>query len=459
MDSSRPKVEKIDTHLEIDTKKVARPKIDMSNSAPSPQFTAPPVHLIDEDEFNQRAADTCSSLPHQVQDLKELTPVCSDFTVRQHRVPGTLKSMTTIGVGGTISRYVETFDQESFVETIQQADANHRELLVVGGGSNILACEKHFPGTVMRCRRQQMRVEDDSACGGVTVTVSAGFHWDDFVCYAIENDWMGLEALSGIPGTVGAAPVQNIGAYGQEVASTIARVNVYDRAEKRLRSLTLSELKFGYRTSLLKQSMFDAEVGGGRVWKSSPRYIVQSVQFQFRHASLSQPIGYQQLADHLGVQLGQRVPMRQVREAVLDLRRSKGMVLTPDDPDTHSLGSFFVNPILTAQQAASLPPQAPRFPVRDNSALNNIATAAPVVEGLVKTSAAWLIENAGFYKGFALNPQSGARLSTKHVLAICNQGQATAPQVVELARTIQDAVREKFGVTLKPEPVQIGLQI
>ena len=324
-------------------------------------------------------------------------------------------------------------------------------LLVLGGGSNLLASDEPFPGTVVRDMRRGIRAESFSTCAGAAMEVPAGQPWDDVVALAVQEEWMGVEALSGIPGTTGATPVQNVGAYGQEVAETISSVRVWDRFERRPRLFALGELQLTYRDSLLKRSLRDPAVGGGRVWGPTGRWVVLEVAFQFRLASLSAPIRYAELARTLGVQPGDRVPSREVRAAVLELRRGKGMVLDAADHDTWSAGSFFTNPVVTAEQAATLPPDAPRFPVADHSAIHQIGGEPVAVEGLVKTSAAWLIAHAGFGKGHGL--PGPAALSTKHVLALTNRGGATAADLRALADEVRGGVLAAFGIDLVPEPV------
>lgn len=360
--------------------------------------------------------------------------------------PTTLADLTTMGVGGAFSELVEATTEEELIETIRQVDAQGLQLLFVGGGSNILASDDLFDGVVLRDARSDIVLTQEGGCEGANLRVLGGTSWDALVVHTIENEWMGLEALSGIPGTVGAAPVQNIGAYGQEVASSVARVRVWDRQKNQSAEFTLSDLKFGYRTSILKESMADG-------WGPSPRYIVLHVDFQLRLASMSAPIQYAQLAKTLGVEAGKRVPAVDVRAAVLDLRRSKGMVLDDSDRDTYSCGSFFTNPVLTEEEAAQLPPEAPRFAVSDTSRAV-LGAAAPKFAGQVKTSAAWLIDHAGFPAGYAM--PGPAALSTKHCLALTNRGEATGAQIRELARTIQTTVKETYGVMLHPEPVVLG---
>jgi UDP-N-acetylmuramate dehydrogenase len=254
----------------------------------------------------------------------------------------------------------------------------------------------------------------------VQVTVEAGENWDDFVSSAVEQRWVGIESLAGIPGTVGAVPIQNVGAYGQEVSETLSWVDVYDRLERRTRTLSNADCGFGYRTSTLKQH--------------PGRYVVGSVTFEFLQGSMGAPVTYAELASTLGVTPGGSVPASEVREAVLALRRSKGMVLDAEDHDTWSAGSFFTNPFIDAD---AVPEGAPAFPQAD---------------GRVKTSAAWLIERSGFGRGYGNDRVS---LSTKHTLALTNRGTATTADVVALAAEIHDGVKHRFGIDLHPEPVLV----
>ncbi|RAX21745.1 UDP-N-acetylmuramate dehydrogenase [Actinomyces sp. Z3] len=370
-----------------------------------------------------------------------------------------LAELTTLRVGGPVDSYVEARTEAELIDAVRQADAAGTPLLVIGGGSNILAADAGFAGVVVRDARQEVSLSADDRCGGVEFTATAGTTWDDLVREAIANQWGGFAPLSGIPGTVGAAPVQNIGAYGAEVAELLASVRAWDRAAGRPAHLPLARLRLSYRDSDLKRSLTDATIGGGRTWGPTGRWVVLSVTFSVRTASLSAPIAYAQLARTLGAEVGDRVDARAVRDAVLELRRSKGMVLDDADHDTWSAGSFFTNPILTRAQADALPDDAPRFPVTDHSQAVTGTRQAPVVEGLVKTSAAWLIDHAGFGKGFAL-PAAGAEptasLSTKHVLALTNRGHARAADLAGLRDAVVTGVRERFGVTLVPEPVHVG---
>ena len=370
--------------------------------------------------------------------------------------PTTLAELTTLRVGGPVGTYVEATTQSELTEAIREADAAGTPVLVIGGGSNIMASDAGFDGLVIRDARAEVSLVSDSVCGGVEVTATAGTTWDDLVREAIASQWAGFAPLSGIPGTVGAAPVQNIGAYGAEVAELIASVRAWDRLRNRVVWLALGELGLAYRDSRLKQSLTDTEAGGGRLWGPTGRWVVLDATFAVRQGSLSSRIAYSQLAGALGVELGERVPERELREAVLELRRSKGMVLDGADHDTWSAGSFFTNPILTTQEAEHLPEDAPRFPVTDHSQVVLGTKEAPVIEALVKTSAAWLIDHAGFNKGFDVEAGAPAGLSTKHVLALTNRGGATGTDLARLRDAVVAGVRERYGVTLVPEPVQVG---
>ncbi|NHC44095.1 UDP-N-acetylmuramate dehydrogenase [Motilibacter aurantiacus] len=337
-----------------------------------------------------------------------------------------LAGLTTLRVGGPASRYVRATSEAELIDAVRGCDEAGEPVLVLGGGSNVLVADSGFAGTVVHVATSGIEVID-CGCGYPTVQVAAGTEWDAVVVRAIEDSLAGVECLSGIPGTAGATPVQNVGAYGQEVASTVERVRAYDRAERRTRTFPVGECGFGYRTSRFKR-----EPG---------RYVVLSVEYALRPASLSDPVRYAELARALGVELNARAPLADVRAAVLSLRAAKGMVLDAEDPDTWSAGSFFTNPVLDAEAAAALPEGAPRWPAGD---------------GLVKVPAAWLIESSGFGKGHGAGP---ARLSTKHTLALTNRGGASAADLAALAREVRDGVRARFGIELVPEPVLVGLEL
>jgi UDP-N-acetylmuramate dehydrogenase len=335
-----------------------------------------------------------------------------------------LSQYTSLRVGGPATKFVEVHTESEIIQALN--DAGNSPVLILGGGTNVLISDAGFAGTVIHIANSALVSEVD-ACSGATLTIGAGENWDDFVALTIERGFAGLETLSGIPGTVGAAPIQNIGAYGHEVSEFITRVRTYDRKEKALKTFTNSECEFSYRNS-----HFKAHPG---------RYVVLEVQFQIRIGEESDPITYLELARKLGVQLGDHAPVAATREAVLELRASKGMLLSADDHDSWSAGSFFTNPIISQQEADSLPDAAPKW---------------PLIDGRVKISAAWLIENAGMHKG---DEVGGARISTKHVLALTNAGDATASDIAQLAKRARDQVKEKFGITLEAEVNLVGVEI
>ena len=335
----------------------------------------------------------------------------------------TLAELTTLRVGGPAGRLLVADTTDELVAHVVDAWADEDDWLVLGGGSNLLVADQGFPGTVVVVRTRGVDALDDA--DGVTVRVAAGEPWDAFIATTVERGWTGLEALSGIPGTVGAAPVQNIGAYGVELSDVLTAVDFLDAETGERSWVPASELALGYRTSTLKH---------GR------RGVVLTVEFRLGTASdEGVPVRYAQLAGSLGVELGTLVAPADVRAEVLRLRGSKGMVLDDADPDTWSAGSFFTNPIVSAGFAQTMPDDAPRWPAGDD----------------VKLSAAWLIEHAGVHRGYGV-PGSRAGISTKHTLALTNRGGATAAQVAELARYVQVTVANRFGVTLVPEPVVVG---
>jgi UDP-N-acetylmuramate dehydrogenase len=343
-----------------------------------------------------------------------------------------LAELTTLRVGGPAAEYVVAATSDAVIDAVSAADAADRPVLLLGGGSNLLVADAGFDGIVIRLATRGIDVEACVACSGVTVRVAAGEPWDGFVAHAVGQGWSGVEALSGVPGSTGATPIQNVGAYGQDVAECIARVRTWDRQQGRVRTLANTDCEFGYRSSRLKEERF----------ADGPRFVVLEVTFQLALGELSAPVRYAELARRLGVEPGQRAALPAVRDMVLALRRGKGMVVDPADHDTWSAGSFFTNPVLDAADAARLPEQAPRWPTPD---------------GRVKTSAAWLIEHAGFGRGHGL--PGPASLSTKHTLALTNRGDARAEDLLALARQVRDGVRQAYGVILVPEPVLIGCSL
>lgn len=349
--------------------------------------------------------------------------------------------LTTMRVGGPAARLVTVTTTDELVDAVREVDDADEPLLVLGGGSNLVVSDDGFPGTVVRVATTGVQVESRDRCGGAFVRVAAGHEWDAFVAEAVGQGWSGVEALSGIPGLTGATPVQNVGAYGQEVSGTIASVRVWDRQLCRVQTFALADCGFGYRTSRFKQESYGAQ----------GRYVVLDVAFQLVLADLSAPVRYADLAAALGVGIGDRVPLPEAREAVLEQRRRRGMVLAPADHDTWSCGSFFTNPVLGVEELAAL-----RERVRQRVGPEAQPPTYPAGEQ-VKVSAAWLIEQAGFGKGFGLPGPAG--VSTKHSLALTNRGRATAQDVVELARRVRDGVSTAFGVELVPEPVLVGLTL
>src|SRR3954452_14384032 len=343
-----------------------------------------------------------------------------------------LATLTTLHVGGPARRLVTATTTHEIIDSVSACDARAAPLLVRAGGPNLLVADAGFDGTVVRIATRGVTEDDASACAGVTLRVAAGEPWDDLVALTVERGLAGVQPLSGIPASTGATPVQNVGAYGQEVADTIATIRTWDRQEGRIRTLASTDAEFAYRTSRLKQERF----------RGGPRFVVLEVTFQLLIADLGAPIRYAELAAALGVALGGRAPLRAVRDSVLALRRRKGMVLDATDHDTWSAGSFFTNPVLPAEQASALAPDAPGWPLR---------------EGTVKTSAAWLIEHAGFGRGFGL--PGPAALSTKHTLAVTNRGDASADDLVRLAAEVRNGVRSAFGIVLEPEPMLVGVAL
>jgi UDP-N-acetylmuramate dehydrogenase len=340
-----------------------------------------------------------------------------------------LDRFTTMKVGGPAAQIVVATSTHELIDAVSQADTAGQPLLLIGGGSNLVIGDDGFDGLTVLVDTRGVDVLSVDYCGGAEIRVAAGQPWDELVAQTVASGWIGVEALSGIPGSTGATPVQNVGAYGQEVAGAVASVRTWDRLEQRIRTLAAADCEFGYRDSLFKRERY----------RGGPRYVVLEVTFQFVVADRSEPVKYAELARVLGVAIGERVPLADVRAAVLGLRRGKGMVLDQADHDTWSAGSFFTNPVLPADEAATLPDDAPRWPMPD---------------GQVKTSAAWLIEHAGFAKGYGA--PGPATLSTKHTLALTNRGNATAEDVLALGRRVRDGVHARFGVTLVPEPELIN---
>ncbi|GHE41660.1 UDP-N-acetylenolpyruvoylglucosamine reductase [Streptomyces griseoaurantiacus] len=331
-----------------------------------------------------------------------------------------------------MDRLVTATEDAEVIEVVREADASGTPLLLIGGGSNLLVGDKGFAGTALRLATRGIALD------GNRLEVAAGEVWSDVVTRTVEAGLAGIECLAGIPGSAGATPVQNVGAYGQEVSATLTEVLAYDRRAGETVTLTNEECAFSYR-----HSRFKAE---------PERYVVLRVRFALEDADgLSAPLRYAETARMLGVGAGERVPLAAARETVLKLRAGKGMVLDPEDHDTWSAGSFFTNPILDEEAFAAF-----RARVRERLGEEAEPPAYPAGEGRTKTSAAWLIDRAGFTKGYGSGP---ARISTKHTLALTNRGGATTEDLLALAREVVAGVREAFGVTLVNEPVMVGVDL
>ncbi|WP_328620564.1 UDP-N-acetylmuramate dehydrogenase [Streptomyces sp. NBC_00354] len=351
-----------------------------------------------------------------------------------------LAPLTTFRLGGPATRLVTATTDAEVVDAVRTADESGTPLLVIGGGSNLVIGDRGFEGTALRIATTGFHLGSPvpEAGGGTTLELAAGENWSDAVARAVEAGLAGIECLAGIPGSAGATPIQNVGAYGQEVCDTITEVVAYDRTRRETVTLTAAECAFSYRDSLFKHQ--------------PDRYVVLRVRFALEDAGgLSAPIKYPETARALGVEAGDRVPVTQARETVLRLRAGKGMVLDPADHDTWSAGSFFHNPILSDEAYAAFLAR-----VQDRLGPETAPPAYPAGEGRTKTSAAWLIDKAGFTKGYGTGP---ARISTKHTLALTNRGEATTEDLLTLAREVVAGVHAAFGVTLVNEPVTVGVSI
>jgi UDP-N-acetylmuramate dehydrogenase len=348
-------------------------------------------------------------------------------SARRATLPHTLLSdWTTLRVGGPANSFVEVADVPSLADALHEAEAADEPVLVLGGGSNVVVADAGFPGTVVRVAIEGVRLEPEGA--GVIARVGAGEDWCGFVTYCVAEGLAGVECLSGIPGLAGATPVQNVGAYGQDVSETIAGVTVWDRELRSPVQMAPDECGFAYRGSLFKRNT---------------RYVVTEVVFRLRRSRFSTPLRYEELARRLGAKVGDSTPLEETARAMIELRKEKGMVLEPTDPDSRSVGSFFTNPVLDEARARvllRLAPGVPRFPA----------------EGGTKVPAAWLVERAGFAKGYR---KGGAAISGKHALALTTLAGGTAADVLALARDVRDGVQRRFGVRLEPEPVLVGVHL
>ena len=384
--------------------------------------------------------------------------------------PVALADYTTLGLGGPARSFVSADTEPGLVDAVRRADQAGEPVLLIGGGSNLVIADEGFAGRVVHVNTRGFTFVDAGE-GAVSVTVAAGEDWDDVVAATVAEGLAGLEPLSGIPGRAGATPIQNVGAYGREVAEVITLVRVYDRQEDQVRTIKNEGCRFAYRTSLFKSGRPESLVSpparasadrasadrasanqAPPAAAGQPRYVVLDVTFRLARQALSAPVSYAELAAELGVALGEQAGAGEVRAAVLKIRARKGMVLNPGDPDTRSAGSFFTNPVITAGELAAVEAAAaargagpvPRYP------------AGP---GLVKVPAAWLIEHAGFAKGYGAEPGRPARVSSKHTLALVNAGAATTADLLALAREIVGGVQAAYGVTLTPEPILVGVTL
>ncbi len=364
-----------------------------------------------------------------------------------------LADYTTLDLGGPAKVFLSADTEQALVDAVRDADVSGEPVLLIGGGSNLVISDEGFPGTVIHVNTRGLTLVD-AGDGAIEVTVAAGADWDDVVAATVAEGLAGLEPLSGIPGRAGATPIQNVGAYGREVAEVITQVRVYDRQDRQIRIIPNQSCRFSYRTSLFKGGRPESlvpwpekasERSGGQ-----PRYVVLDVTFRLARQPLSTPVRYAELAAELGVGMGEQVGVGEVRAAVLKIRAGKGMVLNPGDPDTRSAGSFFTNPVLSTEEFADVEAAAaargvgpvPRYPAGD---------------GAVKVPAAWLIERSGFAKGYGA--PGPARISSKHTLALVNTGKATTADLLTLAREIVSGVQTAYGVTLTPEPTLVGVTL
>lgn len=361
-----------------------------------------------------------------------------------------LANHTTARVGGPADTWITASTEDQLTTAIADADASGTPLLVLAGGSNMLVADAGFPGTVVHVVTEGIDIIE-STDTHVHVRIAAGHHWDAVVEWSVAEGLTGIEALSGIPGSAGATPVQNVGAYGADISRTLVSVRAWDRQTQSIVELSAADLDFGYRDSIIKRTIVSSSTD---FHHASPRWIVLSVDLQLARTGQYAPVQYSQLAKALDVELGATARLEHIRQTVLELRGIKGMVLDHNDYDTWSTGSFFTNPIVPIAVADNLPENAPRFAHHE----------AGDATDSVKLSAAWLIDHAGFHKGFGLNGESGAvngkaSLSTKHTLALTNRGHATSDDLVHIASLVRDGVTEAWGITLVPEPVLIGVQL
>ncbi|GHG76303.1 UDP-N-acetylenolpyruvoylglucosamine reductase [Streptomyces griseocarneus] len=350
----------------------------------------------------------------------------------QERHDAPLAPLTTFRLGGPATRLITAVTDAEVIDAVREADESGTPLLIIGGGSNLVISDKGFDGTALRIATTGFDLQ------GTRLELAAGENWSDAVARTVEAGLAGIECMAGIPGSAGATPIQNVGAYGQDVSATITEVVAYDRRSGETVVIPNADCAFSYRHSRFKED--------------PTRYVVLRVRFELEDAGgLSAPLKYPETARALGVEAGDRVPAARARETVLKLRAGKGMVLDPEDHDTWSAGSFFTNPVLTAAEHAAFLTR-----VAERLGPDVAPPAFPAGDGMVKTSAAWLIDRAGFTKGYGAGR---ARISTKHTLALTNRGEASTEDLLALAREVRDGVHAAFGVTLVNEPVTVGVSL
>ncbi len=344
-----------------------------------------------------------------------------------------LADFTTVHLGGPARAFARAETEDELIDAVRSADAAGGPVLILGGGSNLVVADEGFDGTVIQVATRGV----DRGPGPGELTAAAGEEWDGVVARTVAEGLAGLECLSGIPGLTGATPMQNVGAYGQEVSDTITRVRAWDRVAGTVREIPAADCGFGYRTSR---------------FRGSERFVVLSVTFALAAQARSAPIRYAELAAALGVAPGDQVDGAEARSAVIGLRQRKGMVIDPADPDTRSAGSFFLNPVLDPATLAAVEDAA-----RTRCGPDTRVPRFDAGNGQVKVPAAWLIERSGFTRGY--HPGDGARISSKHTLALVNAGSASTASLLALAREIRDGVRAAFGVSLTPEPILVGVTL
>jgi UDP-N-acetylmuramate dehydrogenase len=345
-----------------------------------------------------------------------------------------LADFTTVRLGGPARAFARAETEAELIDAVRSADAAGDPVLILGGGSNLVVADEGFDGTVIQVATRGVTRGTSLGAGPGELTAAAGEEWDGVVARTVAEGLAGLECLSGIPGLTGATPMQNVGAYGQEVSDTITRVRVWDRVAAEVLEIPAADCGFGYRTSR---------------FRGSERFVVLSVTFALAAQARSGPIRYAELAAALGVAPGDQVGGAEARAAVIELRQRKGMVIDPADPDTRSAGSFFLNPVIDPATLAAVETAA-----RARCGPDTKVPRYDAGNGQVKVPAAWLIERAGFTRGY--NPGDGARISSKHTLALVNAGSASTAALLSLAREIRDGVHAAFGVTLTPEPILVN---